>query len=104
LNRRLSSAELTEWEVYSSIEPWGDELADIHHGILCTVIANSFASLQATTVQLQTRKRAKKQKSGKPTDYMVLNRPPKKKQSQENMLQMVEHLNAAFGGKDLRKS
>ncbi len=100
----MTARELIEWEVYSSIEPFGSQLADLHNSLLCQVTANCFGALQATTVSLHSRKRGKKPKKYKMSDFALLGRPPKKKQTTEHMLHIVEMLNAALGGKDLRKN
>jgi hypothetical protein len=37
----ISSRELTEWLVYYSLEPFGDERADLRAGIVASTVANS---------------------------------------------------------------
>ncbi len=92
-----------EWEVYSSIEPFGAELSDLQNSLTCAVIANSLGALQATNVALKSKKRAKKPKKHKMQDFAIWGRAPKKKQTADKMLHIVEMLNAALGGRDLRK-
>jgi hypothetical protein len=41
-------------------------------------------------------------KKYKPQDFILI-KPPKRKKTSAEMLQLVEILNAAFGGVDLRK-
>jgi hypothetical protein len=37
----IDSRELSEWIAYANVEPFGEDRADIRHGIACTVVANS---------------------------------------------------------------
>lgn len=85
------------------MEPWGDELADIHHAVQTASIVNAINSLKVTLVKVLTKKRAKT-KVYKPQDFLVWRSiAGKKKKTSAQMLQIVEILNEAFGGKDLRK-
>ena len=36
----ISSPEFTEWMAHSEIEPFGEQAADIRHGIACSLLAN----------------------------------------------------------------
>lgn len=54
-----------------------------------------------TLVRAITRKKVKT-KVYKPEEFLVW-KPRKRKKSSKELLQIVEALNAAFGGKDLRK-
>lgn len=83
---RMDSYEIQEWIEYNKVEPL-EYRADLRAGIICSVIANV--------------NRGKKQKAFKPTDFMP-ETAKKKPQTWEEQLSMVEILNAAFGGKDLR--
>jgi hypothetical protein len=65
------------------------------------VIANSIAGMRSAIVSALTRKRHRP-KMLKPENFMMLT-PKKKKKTSSQMLQMVEMLNAAFGGTDARK-
>lgn len=38
---RMSSHELTEWMAYASIEPFGEDRADLRAGMISSVIANT---------------------------------------------------------------
>lgn len=40
LYREIDSAELSEWQAYYNIEPWGESKADIRTGIIASTIAN----------------------------------------------------------------
>lgn len=57
LGQRMSSRELSEWMAYYQIEPFGEEVADLRHGIQT-----------ATMVNLQMDR---KSKQVKPSDFMV---------------------------------
>ena len=38
--REIDSAELTEWQAYYALEPFGELVADQRHGIATAVLAN----------------------------------------------------------------
>lgn len=38
--REIDSAEFTEWLAYYSMEPFGEQIADIRHGIAVSTLAN----------------------------------------------------------------
>lgn len=40
LYREIDSAELSEWEAYYNLEPWGTPRADVRAGIVASTIAN----------------------------------------------------------------
>ena len=84
---RVSSRELTEWGIFYGLEPFGEERADLRSGVVASTIANV--------------NREKKQKPYKPEDFLLFREKPK--QSWEDQLRIVEMLNAAYGGQDLRK-
>ncbi|MFA5162089.1 MAG: DUF4035 domain-containing protein [Elusimicrobiales bacterium] len=80
---RISSRELTEWQAYYGIEPFGEERADLRAGIIAATGANVF--------------RGKGIKPYKPQDFM-----PKfggETQDWRQMLAKVRIINAALGGK-----
>lgn len=60
---RIDSREFTQWMVYYSIEPWGEEPTDLRHGILSSLIANA------------NRDEKKQREPFEPKDFM-LNRSP----------------------------
>lgn len=68
--------------------------------MLCASVVNAINSLKVTLVRVLTRKKAKS-KVYKPADFLVW-KAPRKKKSSKQLLQIVEALNAFFGGKDLR--
>ena len=84
---RMDSYEIQEWIEYSKVEPL-EYRADLRAGTICAVIANV--------------NRSKKQKAYKPTDFMP-EQAKKKPQTWKEQKSIVEILNAAYGGKDLRK-
>ena len=84
---RMDSYEMQEWLEYSKVEPL-EYRDDLRAGTICAVIANV--------------NRSKKQKAYKPTDFMP-EKAKKKEQDWQQQKAVVEMLNAAFGGKDLRK-
>lgn len=63
------------------------ERADLRAGIIASTIANVFRG---------------KGGAFKPQDFMPSQEKPQKKRSSQDLLQTVEMLNAAFGGKDDR--
>ena len=84
---RISSRELTEWGVFYGLEPFGEHRADLRAGVVAATVANV--------------NRDKKQKPYKPEQFLLFREKPK--QTWEDQLRMVEMLNIAYGGKDLRK-
>ena len=40
LYREIDSAELTEWQAYYNLEPWGEQKSDVRTGIIASTIAN----------------------------------------------------------------
>jgi hypothetical protein len=72
----ISSRELSEWQVYYDMQPWGDVRADHRHGILCA---------QLTTVGTQGR--AKPRPADYIPDYLPAPRRPRRS---------PEELKAAF--------
>lgn len=87
---RISSQELTEWMAYSQVEPWGEDRADLRAGIVAATVAN-----------------AQRDKKRKHSPYKAKDFIPqfgrRRGKSTEDLLRYVEHLNLAFGGKDLRE-
>lgn len=37
---QISSAEFTEWQAFYQLEPFGDMIADLRHGVATSVLAN----------------------------------------------------------------
>jgi len=79
--------ELAEWMAYEELEPFGEARADMRAGIIAATFAN-----------VHRRKGAR---PFKPIDFMPkFDRQPE--QTPEQQLRIVEALNKAFGGKDVR--
>jgi|FLOH01.1.fsa_nt_gi hypothetical protein len=80
---RISSKELSEWMVFSQVEPFGADAGYLGHAITASTIAN-----------------ANRQKGHKP--YEVEEFMPKfkkkKKQSVDQMIQMAQMFTTAAGG------
>ncbi len=90
--QRISSQEISEWIEYYKLEPFGEERADLRAGIVASTTANA------------SRDRRKRRKPFKPNEFMPrFGTEEPEAQSWERQLQIVEMLNAAFGGKDSRK-
>lgn len=73
---------------YYHVEPFGAERDNMHAGIVAATIANA------------NRNPKKQRKAFSFADFIL--KFTVKKKTPEQMLQVVEMLNAAFGGKDLR--
>jgi hypothetical protein len=81
-----------EWQVFFSLEPWGEERADLRAGIVASVIANTH------------RDRKKKPRPYVPGDFMPKFGKQKKRRQSQNELKMKLTLfakahNAARKGK-----
>lgn len=88
LQQRMSSREFTEWAAYYSLSPFGDERGDLQAGIVASTIANAL--------------RTEKSKHFRPGDFMPVFEQDGQERSPEDLLAIVEQINAAFGGRDLR--
>ena len=40
LYQEIDSVELTEWQAYHNLEPWGEQKSDVRTGIIASTIAN----------------------------------------------------------------
>lgn len=93
LLNEISSRELTEWLAYNEIEPIGEGRADLRAGI----IASTMAEIH--------RDPKKRQKPFEAAEFMPdFDRAgaADDEQTPEQQLTIVEMINMAFGGKDLR--
>lgn len=84
--REVSSAEFAEWIAYYTVEPFGEQRADLRSAIIATVIANV--------------NRGKGQRPFKTDDFMPdFGKPDKRKQSDEQIAAtftaFIEQHNAA---------
>jgi len=84
---RISSKELTEWMVFSQIEPFGADAGYLGHAITASTIANT--------------NRNKGQKPYEVSEFMP-KFEKKKEQSIEQMIQFASIFTAAAGGEDKR--
>ena len=84
---RMSSAEITEWIAFASIEPFGAETQYIGHAITASTVANA--------------NRGKGQRVHKVNEFL----PKFEKQSQsvDQMLQVAQMMTVAMGGVDARE-
>lgn len=87
---RISSRELSEWMAFDRIEPVGDRRLDVLAAMVMCLLAN-------------VNRNPKKRKKPYQVDEFL---PPWAKDAPEqdgaSMLRIVEMLNTAMGGKDLR--
>lgn len=87
--QHIGADEFAEWLAYYTLEPFGPRRDDQRIGTLAAVLAN-----------LYSKKRGKKYKW---SDFFPEPKV-KKEQTPEQMLKIVEMLNAAFGGDDRRSN
>jgi len=87
---RISSRELTEWQAYYNIEPFGAVRADTHAAIIASTVANTARDVK------------RKPKPFTPAEFMP-NFGREKPQSAQKLLRIAEMLNAALGGRDERE-
>jgi len=86
---RISSRELSEWAAFAQLEPFGEEREDLRAGIVAATVANT------------ARDPKRRRRTFEPKEFMP-RFGEEKEQGWEEQLAIVEVLNAAFGGKDLR--
>ena len=67
---RMSSEELTEWQLYSQIEPFGEDRADLRAGVVASTVANSVRDPKQNSTAYV------------PFDFMPLVEVPEKTQAQ----------------------
>lgn len=76
---------------YAGLEPFGEERADLRAGIVASVVANTARDPKAQRDPFTPQEFMPKFESKEAPE-----------QTPEQMLSIVEMLNAAFGGQDLR--
>jgi len=76
---------------YYELEPFGEDRADLRSGIVASTIANV------------NRNPKKRRKAFTASEFMPDFEKERAPASPETLLAKVEMLNAAFGGRDLRK-
>ncbi len=78
---RITFAQFGEWMVYSNLEPFGEERADLRAGIIASTVANASGSTKKTF---------------KPSDFMPdFGKESKPRRSSKDMQMM---LRASFAG------
>lgn len=87
----MSSLEFAEWMALYDLELFGDRRADLRAAIVASTVANAH------------RNPKKRRRAYSPEGFMPKFGRRKKRSSWQTQLQTVEMLNAAFGGRDLRK-
>lgn len=91
LLRQISSRELSEWIAFASLEPIGDERGDWQAALVASVVAEA------------ARDRKRRRKPFAPKEFLLtFESKQRQKQGWDEQLQIVEMLNVAFGGRDLR--
>lgn len=88
---RTSSEDLTRWEAFGQLEPYGNDY--FRTGILASITANAH------------RDPKKRSKAFEPEDFVpsIRSKTPPRSMTQEEMLRKVEELNRYFGGTDMRE-
>ena len=82
----LTSGELTDWLAYYSIEPWGEERADLRSAIIAAIMSN--------------RWRGKNERPRKIEEFMPFTIQPEK--SETAMLQIVKEAISGASRKNKR--
>jgi hypothetical protein len=83
----ISSTEFAEWQAYDLLEPFGTDRLPMYFGTIAATIANTQRTKHSKVLQWRD---FFPEYGGKP------------RQSTEEQISIVEMLNEAFGGKDLR--
>lgn len=88
---RVSSYELSEWQAFEKLEPFGSEAGYVGHAITAMTVANVH--------------RGKDQKPAELGDFMPnFGEGEKEPQTEREMLQIAMTATIGLGGKDLRKA
>ena len=82
----MSSRELTEWVLFYSLEPFGNQIDMLGHAITSSTVANV--------------NRQKGRKAYKPEDFMP--KFEKQTKSVDEMIQFAQMMTIGMGGKDER--
>lgn len=89
----ISSRLLSEWMLYAQVEPFGEERADLRSAIVASTVAN---------VQRDAKQHREPYTAADFMPRFELPEEPDPEERWRRILQKVEHLNAALGGRDLR--
>ncbi len=88
---RMSSYELSEWQAFEKLEPFGSEAGYVGHAIVAKTIADV--------------NRGKDQKPYELSDFMPrYEEEEKESQTETEMMQIAVTTTIGLGGKDLRKA
>lgn len=82
----MTASEFQAWKAFYLVEPFGSTREDHRFGVVAATIASVFKKKSAKRI--------------KPADFFPEYAP--RRQDWQEQLQIVEVLNAAFGGRDLR--
>ena len=83
LLRHMSSSEFREWCVYSGIEPFGEERADLRAGIIASTFASAY--------------RKKGSRRPKPSDFMPkFGEQVERRQTWQEQLAIIERADIGF--------
>lgn len=84
LLRRIDARELIEWQAFYTLEPFGDERADLRAGVIAATMANAW--------------RGKGQKAASPQDFVM--KFGRREDVSPDMLRLAAmKANAALGGR-----
>jgi len=86
LFQEMDSEELTDWQIYSQIEPHGQEMENWRFAMLACLIANCNRDSKSHPEPFQI------------TDFMP-STEEKEAPGWEDLLQKVKQINTTFGGK-----
>ena len=89
LQRRMSSREFAEWLAFMNLEPLGAERADLQAGIIAATVANAH------------RDPKQRRQPYQPGDF-IPDYDPQPEKTGQDLLAIVELINAGLGGRDLR--
>lgn len=82
---RVSAAELSEWEAYYEMEPWGSRFLDVHLARIAATLFNAHRD-------------SKKQSAVKPQTLFVCHNRPRT-QSRDQIAAAVRQAHALCGGR-----
>lgn len=85
----INSSEFAEWLAYNQLEPFGADIQPVYAGTIAATVANTTRSKSSDKIF-------------KWSDFFPTLDSAEQHQSIEDQIAIVELLNEAFGGKDLR--
>ena len=89
LRDEMSGEDWLAWQHYYSLEPWGEERADLRAGMIAAVIAET------------NRDKKKRHKPYTPADFMPdFDKPPPQPQTPEDQAAILKMWVKALGGED----